>query len=211
MDEIKTLSKNITHLSIYQIKGSNDKCFESTNIFELEDNNSSKRRDMLWNFIKLFKNVKQLNIVIDRLHGIIRLFSENIPSLETLGVSLDDRMITSLYIDSFVFKTENISHIKRLDIRHYYINGETLQRITNDMNLKSFRFSCYELNINLLSNLAEKHKDLNRLSILWSNFMPYSYVENLFKFENVRHFALNNSLSIDLIAIILLSFTMRSK
>ena len=195
MEEIKTLSQNITHLSIYQIKGSNDKCFESINFFELEDNNSSKRRDMLWKFIKLFKNVKKFNIVIDSRLGIERLFSEKIPSLETLDISLDDKGLfwINLFINS-VFKTDKISHIKRLNIRDYYISGENLQTIINDMNLKSFEFSCIQLDINLLSNLAEKHKQLNELSIYWSYFMPYFYVENLFQFENVRHFVLHNSL-----------------
>ena len=191
-DKIKTLSQNITHLSIYQIKSLNDNSFESNEMFESEDNNSLKRRDMLWEFIKLFKNVKKLKIVIQKQLGIERLFSENIPSLESLGVSLDDKGLTILFINT-VFKTDNISRLNRLHIRGYYISGENLQRITNDMNLKSFRFSCYELDINLLSNLAEKHKQLNELSICWTIFTQYSYVENLFKFENVRHFVLHNS------------------
>ena len=191
MDKIKTLSQNITHLSIYQIKRLNDKSFDNK-MFGLIVNNS-KRRDLLWNFIKLFKNIKKLKIIVENRFGIERLFSENIPSLESLDVSFDNTLISYLTFDSFMFKTDNISRLKRLNIEDFYIRSEELQTIVNSMNLKSFQCSCIQLDINLLSNLAEKHKQLNELSILWTNFMPYSYVENLIQFENVRHFVLHDS------------------
>ena len=82
MDKIKTLSQNITHLSINQIK----RLIEQ-NISGLIPLDYSERRDMLWNFIKLFKNVKKLNILIESIHGFERLFSELIPSLESLDIS----------------------------------------------------------------------------------------------------------------------------
>ena len=192
INELKTLSQNITHLSIYQIKRLNDESFESNNSFGLITIDYSKRRDMLWNFIKLFKNVKKLNIFIKRVEGFERLLSELIPSLESLDISSFQPPFIIFDNDS-EFKTDNISHIKRLNIKDCFIRSEELQKIVNELNLKSFHFSCIRLDINLLSNLAEKHKQLNELSIFWTNFMPYSYVENLFKFENVRHFLIHRS------------------
>ena len=80
--------------------------------------------------------------------------------LETFQIGLLKTEDPNQYISEDLFRNMNVSHLKSLQISEFYISEQTLRTIIKDLDLKGFGFCCRELNFDLLTNLAEKHKDL---------------------------------------------------
>ena len=122
--------------------------------------------------IQSFENLKEIDVFLKNEISISQLWEEDGVTSKLFPTHLESFQIRLLkfndpiqYISEDLFRNMNVSHLKNLQISGYYISKQTLRTIIRDLNLKEFGFSCPELNLNLLTYLADKHKDLNYLRI----------------------------------------------
>ena len=122
--------------------------------------------------IQSFESLKVIEVIIQNEISIFQLWQQNDDNSMIFPSNLEKLLLWQViytdpiqYISEDLFRNMNVSHLKNLYISEYYISEQTLKTIIKDMNLKRFGFSCPELNLSVLKDLADKHKQLIHLVI----------------------------------------------